>query len=293
MFKRIYIVINPSSGQPEPVLFHLNEVLGDTGITWDVGITKKAGDGFRLTSEALKHTYDCVVAYGGDGTVTEVAQALFKKNVPLLILPGGTMNVLARVLSLPESLPEVLQILKRKKQKISKIDMGESDGKPFLLRIETGLISSIVENTSIEDKTTYGKLAYIVRTPSIVRNTKDSKYTIEVDGKTFTEQGVAMGITNTPDLGIPSSSKLSKISLTDGKLDLAIARTFDIMSFVKSAVNKVINSFPEDHLFHVQGKEITVTVSPPQTTSFDDVIVKPQKKIRASVVPKALSVIMS
>lgn len=291
MLKRIYFVINPSSGKPEPILFRLNEALRDTGITWNIGVTQKKGDGTRLTTEALKHRYDAIVSYGGDGTVTEVAHALFRKNTPLIILPGGTMNAVSKSFSLSSNTDEALRIFKKKSFKIKKIDMGLMNDKPLLLRIETGVIADIVDNTSIDDKTMYGKLAYILKTPSIMNNTVNSTYRITVDGKSYVEKGVGMAITNTPELGIPSSSTFSKISLSDGKLDITIARSFDVLSYLKSAANKLIDAFPEDYVFHVQGKEISLTISPPQTTIFDDVIITQPRKINVSVIPKALSVI--
>ncbi len=76
MVKRIYVVINPASGQPKPVLHTLNSVFRAADVDWDVSITKESGDGQRFAKEALATGADVVAAFGGDGTVMEVASAL-------------------------------------------------------------------------------------------------------------------------------------------------------------------------------------------------------------------------
>ena len=47
MNKRIHVVINPASGQPEPILHTLNPVFRPTGVDWDVSTTKENGDGMK------------------------------------------------------------------------------------------------------------------------------------------------------------------------------------------------------------------------------------------------------
>ena len=50
-----------------------------------------------------------VVAVGGDGTIREVAHGLEGSNKPLLIIPGGTENLLANELGLEKSLATLTQ----------------------------------------------------------------------------------------------------------------------------------------------------------------------------------------
>ena len=48
-FKNIHIIINPASGQDEPILPHLNKAFQNTGIHWDVSVTKQEHDAAVLT----------------------------------------------------------------------------------------------------------------------------------------------------------------------------------------------------------------------------------------------------
>jgi diacylglycerol kinase family enzyme len=68
-FRRVHIIVNPASGQDRPVLSILNDAFNDSGVDWEVKVTKDAGDGRRYAEEALAAGVDAVGVYGGDGTV--------------------------------------------------------------------------------------------------------------------------------------------------------------------------------------------------------------------------------
>jgi diacylglycerol kinase family enzyme len=73
----------------------------------DVEETGHRGHAVELAREARRDGLDLVVVFGGDGTVNEVVNGLLDdasgRRVPdLAIVPGGSTNVLARNLGLPE-----------------------------------------------------------------------------------------------------------------------------------------------------------------------------------------------
>ena len=95
MAKRIQVVINPASGQPQAILNTLNKVFRENEVEWDISITQASGDARRFAENAAAAGADVVAAYGGDGSVMEVAQGLMGTNVPVAILPGGTANLMS------------------------------------------------------------------------------------------------------------------------------------------------------------------------------------------------------
>ncbi len=58
-----------------------------------------------LAGDAADRGFDAVVAFGGDGTINEAAQALVGTEVSFGLIPGGSTNVLARSLARPPSRP--------------------------------------------------------------------------------------------------------------------------------------------------------------------------------------------
>src|SRR6185503_16014150 len=92
----IQIIINPAAGKLEPILPIINTVLKDSGIDWEVLVTKKANDARDFAKDAVKKGVDAVAAYGGDGTLMEVISGMMGSDIPLVILPGGSANILAK-----------------------------------------------------------------------------------------------------------------------------------------------------------------------------------------------------
>ena len=109
--KRVLVIINPASGQAQPVLHTLNRVFTEAEIDWPVAITKGDGDAAQAAAQAASADVDAVAVYGGDGTVMEVANALHGTSLPMAILPGGTANVLSIELDVPGQLKAAARLI--------------------------------------------------------------------------------------------------------------------------------------------------------------------------------------
>src|SRR5205807_4848035 len=102
------------------------------GIDWEVRVTKKQGDACRYAQQAVAAHVDVVAAYGGDGTVMEVASGLLGTDIPLAIFPGGTANVMAVELGIPIDLAQACALVGGAPYDFKKIDMGQIDDECFL-----------------------------------------------------------------------------------------------------------------------------------------------------------------
>ena len=65
----------------------------------------------EIGREAVSGGYDVVVAFGGDGTVNEVANGLAGTGVPVSVLPGGSTNVFCRTLGIPNDVVDATEHL--------------------------------------------------------------------------------------------------------------------------------------------------------------------------------------
>ena len=104
--KNIHIIINPAAGKKEAILPIINESMKEAGIKWEVSVTKEAGDGIQMARAAVKEGVDAIAVYGGDGTLMEVISGLMGSEVPLVILPGGSANIMATELAIHKDLKE-------------------------------------------------------------------------------------------------------------------------------------------------------------------------------------------
>ncbi len=90
--------------------------------------TAAPGDATRLTREALRQGAECVVAIGGDGTISEVVNGFFEDGKPinpeaaLGVLPYGTGGDFRKSAHIPKDLTRAARVLARGKRR--KIDAG-------------------------------------------------------------------------------------------------------------------------------------------------------------------------
>jgi diacylglycerol kinase (ATP) len=99
----VAIIVNPLSGAGALAKGHrraelASEVLARTGEDGDVCVTERRGHARELSAAAAERGARLVIAWGGDGTVNEVASALVFGATALGIVPSGSGNGLAREL---------------------------------------------------------------------------------------------------------------------------------------------------------------------------------------------------
>ncbi|MFN0105013.1 MAG: diacylglycerol/lipid kinase family protein [Bryobacteraceae bacterium] len=117
-----------------------------------------------LAAEAVENGAKLVVAFGGDGTVNEVANGLIGSPVPLGVLPGGTANVLCVETGLgtnPEKAARRL-VSESEPVRIAVGKMTRPDGfsRHFLIMAGIGLDAIVVDEVNAELKKRVGKVAY-------------------------------------------------------------------------------------------------------------------------------------
>lgn len=90
----------------------------------------------------IAHTVDLVVAAGGDGTASSIAGALAGGDVPLAVLPLGTLNHFAKDLGMPLDLTEAAAAIVGGQHR--RIDVGEVNGRVFINNSSIGLYPETV-----------------------------------------------------------------------------------------------------------------------------------------------------
>ena len=147
---RIALMHNPTAGGKHPSGKDLVSEFEQAGHQVEYLSTKQQ----EHLPEALKAHADVVVVAGGDGTVRKVATRLLGQDVPITILPVGTVNNIARALGLQGSLRQLIQGLATARQ--VKLDVGVAKGAwgevPFLEAAGTGLFPHMIaeRKTNIE-----------------------------------------------------------------------------------------------------------------------------------------------
>ena len=102
--RRTFVVFNPASGRGRGAkrMAAYRELLDRHLPGCTFGATERAGDEYRLTERALEDGFDRIVAVGGDGTWSHVADVVVEsgRDVAFGVLPSGTGNDFGRNLGL-------------------------------------------------------------------------------------------------------------------------------------------------------------------------------------------------
>mgnify|MGYP001376867401 CR=1 FL=1 len=109
--------------------------------------TSRRGHATRLAQGAAATGTEVVVVLGGDGTLNEAANGLAGSECALAALPGGSTNVFARTIGLPndpiEATGDLLQALADRS--IDRVGLGSVNGRYFLFHVGMGFDAAVVE----------------------------------------------------------------------------------------------------------------------------------------------------
>ncbi len=164
--KQVLLVANPKAGSISTPRRRAIERRLVREVDLAVAQTERPDHATELAREAVSSGCDAVLAFGGDGTVNEVAQGLVGSDVAMGILPAGTANVIARGLGVPtdpvrasEFAAERLKAGKRRR-----INVGQVDDRYFIGSAGMGLDAEVVKRTEADPdaKQRWGEWLFVV-----------------------------------------------------------------------------------------------------------------------------------
>jgi YegS/Rv2252/BmrU family lipid kinase len=265
---RVKVIVNPAAGKPESVLSVLDSVFGPADIDWNVSITHKAGDGMKAARKAADKGYDLIGAYGGDGTVSEVAAGLAEGGPPMLLLPGGTGNALAEDLGIPVSLIEAAALAVGDAGTAKPVDLGRYGTRWFVQRMTMGFEATMVHSTTRKMKDRYGWLAYALSALRSLSDPPMATYSMNIDGKAVECSGLAALVANSASTGLPGVRIASDVDVSDGLLDVIVIEGDTLPMLLGSAVDAAQGIQPRA-LSRWRAKEVRVTGVPVQRVIAD------------------------
>lgn len=144
--KRMLIIVNPYATTVSDRLKNLVVYALQSRYEVEAVDTEAAEHAIEIGREARDGDYDIVVAFGGDGTLNEVANGLAGTDVPVSVLPGGSTNVVCRTLGIPNDVVDATEHLIGIADDFRprKIDLGLVNGRHFVFACGVGLDATVV-----------------------------------------------------------------------------------------------------------------------------------------------------
>lgn len=188
---RIAVIVNPVKVDVEALRGAVAAAESEAGWAPSLWLETRVDDpGQGVAREAVAAGVTAVIAAGGDGTVRAVAEGMLDSGIPLVLVPSGTGNLLARNLSLPmgrmaESVATAVtgvdHAIDVGLAEISRAD-GGTETHAFVVMVGIGLDAKMISATNPELKKRVGWLAYVEATARIVRDVDAVRVRYTLDG---------------------------------------------------------------------------------------------------------------
>ena len=188
---RVAIIVNPTKVDMRALTTAITDTEAAAG--WGPSLwleTSVADPGQGRAREAIEAGVSAVLAAGGDGTVRAVAEGMLESGIPMVLLPAGTGNLLARNLDVPIGrLTEAVRVA------VEGVDhaidagvatitreSGEPETHAFVVMIGIGLDAKMISATNPELKKRLGWLAYVEAIARIARDVDAVRLHYTLDG---------------------------------------------------------------------------------------------------------------
>lgn len=293
---RALVITNPAAARTEPgVVTTIMETLRAGGWQAELAATCGPGDARRMADEAVVQAMDMVVVFGGDGTTMQAAAALVGSSVGLGLIPGGTGNLLAGNLRIPNNpVKAAATLLTSRRRRIDLGRMERPDGVHyFAVACGAGYDARVMAETPAAMKRKWGMGAYVATTLRLIGHLRNADFLITVDGKEYDAHAAMVLVANCGEV-IPRYVKLGPgISPEDGLLDVVVMRADNFIEGVRAVWDLLRSSGPGASGAFVgfaRGREIRLEATPAQPAQLDG---EPggMTPFTATIVPGAIEVL--
>jgi diacylglycerol kinase (ATP) len=290
---RIFVVLNPMAGSSNAadVRQALERQLGEQ-IQIDIYETTGDEDVVAIVRAELANNPSVVVAAGGDGTISDVAEALIGTDIRLGIIPVGTANIFARELGIPLDLEGACALLDGQPN-TTNVDAMKVGEQYYVLQIGIGIDSLMIRDTDRQSKRRFGRAAYMWTAFTRLIGYQPMRFTIVADGKRMRPRASQVLIANGGVLGAPPFRWGPNIRPDDGKIDVCIVSARSALDYMGLIWHTLLGQQRRDRnvRYLTAERSIAISADQPLPIQADGEIIG-DTPIQIEVVPAALKVIV-
>lgn len=215
-------------------------------------------------------TCDILVAAGGDGTVSTVADALVRSGgeAVLGVLALGTANDLGRSLGVPADLSEGVAIIVEGRT-VPMDAIRLDDGRVFVNQANGGFGGGVAQQLEDDVKSRWGPLGYWRASVDAAQEMPEYAISLTVDGEPLQVSAMNVTVANARFGG--GGVQLAPLAvLSDGKLDLVIMKSRAKLGLV-SLIPRVLNATHGDleDVISLQAQRVEFSATPEMPFSID------------------------
>jgi YegS/Rv2252/BmrU family lipid kinase len=302
--KTAFLIINPRLGKNVAKLADLIAVFAAAGWKTDTALKEFGGHTMELAKDAAEAGYDLVMGYGGDGTLNQVVNGVMaaKGGRSIVgIIPGGTANVWAHEIGMPED--PVKASLHLINSQVRKVDLGhvevdylgqKKDGiasggrRHFLLMAGLGMDAAIMDRVSKPLKEKIGTA--VVALAAVKTLPSQHAFPIEIrtsgvgreEGVLWKGEALQVIVGNTRRYG--NIAELTpEAFIDDGALDVCVITAGDRLTTIEQIISFLLHRpHGNGHSESFQGAHFRITVPACVDLQLDGSRVKRKDTLAAS-----------
>jgi YegS/Rv2252/BmrU family lipid kinase len=290
----VAVIINPISGRHSGAVGArvdlARRIAAECSEPIDVSVTEARGHARALARAAKASGASRIVAWGGDGTINEIATELAFDDLPLGIVAGGSGNGLARELALPARPEQALR--KAFTGPVRSIDVGSINNRLFVNLAGIGFDAHVAALFNSPGNRRRGARAYVMLTARTLFSYQPRRYRITANGDCMSVRALLVVIANGTEFGnrvlIARGARVD-----DGALDVVVVEERSRASTISRVPWLVTRSIHRVPMWSSRrAQDVTVESDAPMPFHVDgESVLEGATTLRARVHPGALRVI--
>ncbi|MEP6677096.1 MAG: YegS/Rv2252/BmrU family lipid kinase [Ferruginibacter sp.] len=296
--RKIIYFINPVSGTKtkDPLLVLIEKKTTAAQIPFEILHTNAAGDYNYLKEKISKEQITDIVICGGDGTVNQVAYALFGVNINIGIVPMGSGNGLAFAAGIPKNSGKALDVIFKNSAIL--IDSFLINKKFSCMLCGLGFDAQVAHDFAKQKKR--GLATYVKQSIKNFVSAKPFPFSIETENKTFDCDAWFISIANSNQFG-NNFTIAPKASLCDGLLDIVVVKKMNKLLLVWKVLQQIRNGkirnemsrdFEKSRILYFHTKKITIHNLQAAPLHIDGDPATTADKFEIEIIPAAFKLIM-
>ncbi len=284
-------ILNGKSVHLDAARAEIARVSDELGVEAAIVVTQRGDDVSSLAARAVEEGRRPIVAGGGDGSVSAVAQALAGTETALGVLPMGTLNHFAKDAGIPLNLEAAVRNAFSGRRLT--VDVGEVNGRVFINNSGIGFYPHFVRQREAEERHGHVKpAAFILALRSVVRRYFRLRMKAHLDEAEALERVtpflfVGANRYRTSGLEIGTRSRLDS-----GRLWVCTAPKTGRLDFVRVAVRALVGRETDEDLNAFETEELSVDPGTPRVNvSTDGEVGMMDAPLHYRIRPRALRVV--
>ena len=143
--RKYLVIVNPRSGKrnKQDKSPEIENYLRKNGVNFEIKKTLKRGDAESFAGSGAENGFTHIISVGGDGTSSEIVNAIYDKDVVFSVIPSGSGNDFPRALGIPREFGPALKNIVEGEE--IKVDVGKFRDRCFINGLGIGLDGAVAK----------------------------------------------------------------------------------------------------------------------------------------------------